>query len=433
MTDSGHDSAASGAQPPTPTVPDDIVFGRAPVRAEREGDRATTGFRGVLSSLGIPMKPSAAEAAARQRLAALEENQTTIRQATWTRAVSVLVANPKGGAGKTPTSLCLAGVLASLRGNVVIVEVSDDPGKLLFRSEHERTPALGLGELVRDVDQITTAGQLAGYTAPQTTRAHVIGTPGRRAPLDGDAVRRVVGKLDEFYSIRVMDSGNQYTSSAFVAALKATDVLVIPITAGGDAATDARLLLDELRDMGGHAADLARNAVVVRLIDGRTEHGHVLADIERMLDLYAIEHRLTIPYDQHIADRQQITFDLLERDTQEAFTALGAVVVRQLQRAVAPVLSMRPRGPHRAAAPAPRAEPTEPPDPEPAAPPVPARSAASAALTATPASSPSVDENEDNSLSAIFTSAASSSSFAEGTAPLTNPLDGPADTGKVNS
>ncbi len=430
MTDPGQGNAPS--TPPAPRgVPEEIVFGRAPAHAEREADRATTGLRGVLSSLGIPMKPSAAEVAARQRRAALGENQTTIRQATWTRAVSVLVANPKGGAGKTPTSLCLAGVLASLRGNVVIVEVSDDPGKLLFRSEHERTPALGLGELVRDVDQITTAGQLAGYTAPQTTRAHVLGTPGRRAPLDGDAVGRVVAKLDEFYSIRVMDSGNQYTSSAFVAALKATDVLVIPITAGGDAATDARLLLDELRDMGGHAADLARSAVVVRLIDGRTEHGHVLADIERMLDLYEIEHRLTIPYDQHIADRQQITFDLLERDTQEAFTALGAVVVRQLQRAVAPVLSMRPRGPHRAAASAPRAEPAEPADPEPTAPPVPARSAVSTARSTTP--DPSTDTTESNTLSSIFTSAAASASFAEGTAPLTTPLDGPADPRKGTS
>ncbi len=430
MTDPGQGNAPS--TPPAPRgVPEEIVFGRAPAHAEREADRATTGLRGVLSSLGIPMKPSAAEVAARQRRAALGENQTTIRQATWTRAVSGLVANPKGGAGKTPTSLCLAGVLASLRGNVVIVEVSDDPGKLLFRSEHERTPALGLGELVRDVDQITTAGQLAGYTAPQTTRAHVIGTPGRRAPLDGDAVGRVVAKLDEFYSIRVMDSGNQYTSSAFVAALKATDVLVIPITAGGDAATDARLLLDELRDMGGHAADLARSAVVVRLIDGRTEHGHVLADIERMLDLYEIEHRLTIPYDQHIADRQQITFDLLERDTQEAFTALGAVVVRQLQRAVAPVLSMRPRGPHRAAASAPRAEPAEPADPEPTAPPVPARSAVSTARSTTP--DPSTDTTESNTLSSIFTSAAASASFAEGTATLTTPLDGPADPRKGTS
>ncbi len=237
--------------------------------------------------------------------------------------------------------------------------------------------------------------------------------------------------LDEFYSIRVMDSGNQYTSSAFVAALKATDVLVIPITAGGDAATDARLLLDELRDMGGHAAEVARSAVVVRLIDGRTEHGHVLAGIERMLGLYEIEHRLTIPYDQHIADRQQITFDLHERDTQEAFTALGAVVVRQLQRAVAPVLTMRPRGPHRAAASAPRAEPAEPAAPEPTAPPVPARSAVSTARSTTP--DPSTDTTESNTLSSIFTSAAASASFAEGTAALTTPLDGPADPRKGTS
>ncbi|WP_414173011.1 ParA family protein [Clavibacter tessellarius] len=144
----------------------------------------------------------------------------------------MLVANPKGGAGKTPTSLCLAGVLASLRGNVVVVEVADDPGKLLFRAEHERTPALGLGE--------TRARRRPDRYRGPARRLH--GTPddararhwdaGPAGTLDGDAVRRVVAKLDEFYSVRVMDSGNQYTSSAFMAALKATDVLVIPITAG---------------------------------------------------------------------------------------------------------------------------------------------------------------------------------------------------------
>lgn len=422
---------------------EEIVFGRAPVQAEQSTAAATRGFRGVLSGLGIKMRPSTAEIAQKLREAASIENQTTIRQATWTRAVSVLVANPKGGSGKTPTSLCLADCLAAIRGNVVVVEVSDDPGKLLFRSEHELTPALGLGELVRDVESIATAGQLAGYTAPQTTRAHVVGSLDRRTALDGTAVRCVVAKLDEFYSVRVMDSGNQYTSSAFVAALEATDVLVIPIMGAGDSATDARLLLDELHERGGHAADLARNAVVVRLVDGRTEHETVLVDVERMLDLYKIEHRLTIPYDQHIGDRGQITFDLLSEDTKDAFTALAATVVRQLQQAVAPVLSRRPRGPHRSAAPVELVTslPTGPVDPEPA----PARDtiveqAATVecpdcgAEQAVSARFCSVCGRQiSGDLASIFTSAAASSSYAEGTTPINSPLDRPVASGKGNS
>src|SRR5690606_25634451 len=113
--------------------------------------------------------------AAAERVASLEVARRVIRQATWTRAVSVLVGNPKGGTGKTPLALVLGGTLAAIRGgDVAIVEVSDDPGALGYRAEG--TPRLGLGEFVRDLDDLTTKGQVTGYTAPQTSFASVVGT-----------------------------------------------------------------------------------------------------------------------------------------------------------------------------------------------------------------------------------------------------------------
>lgn len=420
-----------------PGTPAEIVFGRSPAQQFPVQEKATMGWQGFLSALGIRVKPNATEVAERVRRQTFWDNQTTIRQATWTRAVSILVANPKGGSGKTPIALLLAGVLASLRGNVVAVEVSDDPGKLLFRSEHERVPALGLGELVRDVDHITTAGQLAGYTAPQTTRAHVIGTPDRRRrlALDGDAVQKVMAKLDEFYSIRVMDSGNQYTSSAFRAAVQATDVLVIPIMGSGDSVTDALLLLDALKEDGGHPAQLARDAIVVRLIDGRTEHTHVVELADRLLAEYGITQHLVVPYDQHIADREQITFDRLADATKEAFTALGAVAVRKLQEAVEPVLSFR-QGPTRHSAP----EPVEATVDLAAAAaashvikePEPAHDTVAPAPPVTPAPLVSADGTSAD-LSTIFTAAASTSSFAEGAVPTTGPAKTTEEPRKENS
>ncbi|MFC3297796.1 hypothetical protein ACFOD2_16550 [Clavibacter michiganensis subsp. insidiosus] len=103
---------------------------------------ARTGFRGFMNTVtgGVfKIGPGAEEAAANAEVARREGDERVIRQATWSRAVSVLVANRKGGVGKTPTSLILGGVLGSIRGgSVAVVEVTDDPGALGYRAEASR-------------------------------------------------------------------------------------------------------------------------------------------------------------------------------------------------------------------------------------------------------------------------------------------------------
>ncbi|TFD91564.1 hypothetical protein E3T61_08870 [Cryobacterium lactosi] len=295
--------------------------------------KATTGFRGALANLGLPVGPSAAELGERRLQEQRTAHETTVRQATWTRAVSVLVNNPKGGTGKTPTALLLGGVLAAIRGgSVAILEVSDDPGALNFRAEGN--PQLGLGELVRDVDQVGTVGRLAGYTAPQTSFASVIGSTGRRERLTGDSVVAVSNVIDEFYAIRVMDSGNVPTSSAFQGAVSVADVLVIPVMNAGDSVLEAIQLLEELRAAGGDSAGLANRAIAIRLTDGRPENDAVRQEVERLLNQAGVTALHDIPYDAHIAERGQLTLAQLQPATREAFVAAAASVVRALQSAV---------------------------------------------------------------------------------------------------
>ncbi|MBB5643666.1 MinD/ParA family ATP-binding protein [Cryobacterium roopkundense] len=295
--------------------------------------KASVGFRGVLASLGLPVAPGPAEVVERQRVDLRTADETTVRQATWTRAVSILINNPKGGTGKTPTALLLGGVLAAIRGgSVAILEVSDDPGALNFRAEGN--PQLGLGELVRDVTQIRTAGHLAGYTAPQTSFASVIGSTGRRERLTGDSVIAVTSVIDEFYGIRVMDSGNVTTSSAFQGAVSVSDVLVIPVMNAGDSVLEAIQLLDELRSAGGDSAKLADTAIAIRLTDGRPENDAVRQEVERLLKDAGVSALHEIPYDAHIAERGQITLGNLNPATRDAFTSAAASVVRSLQSAV---------------------------------------------------------------------------------------------------
>jgi len=295
-----------------------------------EAPKATKGIRGVLARVGMPVAPGAAELAALERDAKRRGFESTIRQATWTRAVSILIANPKGGTGKTPAALLLGGVLASIRGgSVAVVEVSDDPGALAFRAEGN--PQLGIGELVRDSTRITNAGQLGGYTAPQTSFAHVIGSTGRRERLTGEAVVSVAAVIDEYYAIRVMDSGNQPTSSAFQGAVAVADAMVVPVMNAGDSTLEAIRLLDELRAAGGQAAELANRAIVVRLTDGRPENPAVTEEVTRLLHNAGIAALYEIPYDRHIADRGQLTLSALAPATTEAFIAAAAAVVKSLQ------------------------------------------------------------------------------------------------------
>lgn len=290
---------------------------------------AQKGFRGFLGRLGIRLQPGENEKAENRAMAEQSRDEEIVRQATWTRAVSVLVANRKGGVGKTPVSLMLGGTLAAVRaGSVCILEVSDDPGALTYRSEGH--PRLGLGELMRDVDTITSAGQLAGYTAPQTSFASVVGTTSDRARLTHDDVIALSATIDRYYSIRLMDSGNQSSSSAFDGAVETADVLVIPVLNAPDAVYEAIGLLERLRSDGGKAADLAKRAIILRLTDGRPEHARVLERVDRILADSGAAEVFNVPYDAHIAERGQITLGSLNPITRRVFAAVAAGVVRSL-------------------------------------------------------------------------------------------------------
>lgn len=291
---------------------------------------ARTGVRGILGSLGIRISPGRAEQAKRDADQRLTLDEEIIRQATWTRAISILVANSKGGVGKTPVALMLAGTLASVRGgSVCVLEVSDDPGALNFRAEG--SPNLGLGELVSAVSTVFTAGQLAGYTAPQTSFASVIGSIGTRPPLTRTDVVAVSAVIDSFYAIRVMDSGNQSSSSAFEGAVETADALVIPVLNSGDAVFEALALLERLRKEGGQSAGLADRAIILRLTDGRPEHPQVMERLDRILAAAGVAQVFSVPYDAHIAERGQLTLGRLDPATYRVLAAAAATIVSSVR------------------------------------------------------------------------------------------------------
>ncbi|MGC5168700.1 MinD/ParA family ATP-binding protein [Luteimicrobium sp. DT211] len=331
---------------PVPVDPGELLAAATPsaaaIRAQqpRPKARARQGLRGKLARAGLPVAPGAEEQAALDKAYAeqvrLEEAKRVIRQAAWPRAVAVLVGNRKGGAGKTTLSLTLGGQLSAIRGgNTALHEVADDPNDLAGRSEG--SPLVGLGELVRDVDQLDAQGKVGWYASTQTSFADVIATvQGRARPaLTYDAVTKVCRKLNEFYKVRVMDSGNQPTSGAFRAAVDNADVFVIPLMLEQPSCSHAVATLHALRSMGPHGAYLADTSVAVIMEDGRPVYGPMEQAVLETLAAAGVKTIHRLPYDEHIAMRGQTTLAEISQPTLDALTYAAADVIRAMTRAVA--------------------------------------------------------------------------------------------------
>lgn len=139
--------------------------------------------------------------------------------------------------------------------------------------------------------------------------------------------------IDQFYAIRIMDSGNQPSSPAFEGAIDTADALIIPLYNAGDAALEAVALLDSLTAVGGKSAELAANAILLRLSDGRPENAQVVSRVDRILERSSAR-VFDIPYDPHIAERSELTLSALTQPTRRAFTSAAAGIVRVLQTTI---------------------------------------------------------------------------------------------------
>ncbi len=229
-------------QPSPPIVDDDV----ATERGERPGasepaiegkvvpardvvpwseNTATTGSaRGLLRLLGISRQRKRERLEAETRQA---ECERIIRQSTWIRAVNIGVANTKGASGVTPAALMIGGLLGDIRGGgVAVFEATAERRGLLDTAEG--TPARGLRELLTAAGQVSSAGTLAGYTAPQTSHAAVIGSIGPRAQLTGEDLAVVRRLLDTYYTVSVSALTHNLESPLGLAGLWSADALVVP-------------------------------------------------------------------------------------------------------------------------------------------------------------------------------------------------------------
>lgn len=332
---------------------------------------ATQGFRGTLNGMGLKLSPSDDELAERrealrQEIAREEQNRVadeqraqdeaaqetrraarereaadkdraerTIIQTPLEEPKHVLIANDKGGQGKTSGTYCIAATAGRIRGGDVIAwDANETRGNLGFRSR-KATTSRSVVDLLEDaVEDFTTVegskrSTLAKFTRSQGDNLFSVlasdENPENQDLVDADAFEKVNEILGRFYSLILVDTGNNHRVSHFRAALAAADQLVIPVSAGADGAHAAETMLDTFESLGYH--DLVKNAVVL-LNDSATRRGNATG-IAAKFD-QRVRAIIPIPFDPALDSGDEIDFEALQPATRAAYQEATAAIATGL-------------------------------------------------------------------------------------------------------
>ncbi len=285
--------------------------------------------RGIRSALRL--RPGSAE---RSERIARATAATAFR-----RPVTIVVANPKGGSGKTPTTLLLAGALGQARGGGVVAWDNNELRGNMHLRTHDTNSRSTVTDMLQAMPMLTQPdarlGDVAAYLRHQVAGQYDVLTSATTTyaqieARDFDQIHRL---LSRFYKVLVIDTGNNEGSSNWREAMKAADALVIPIKWKSLSCAAAVQMLEELDNQGPEAQRLIRRAVIA-VSNGP---GDVNKDVEKQLRPYFDSRAaavVDIPTDTHIAAEGPLDHAALQPTTRRAALELAAKVSEQISIAL---------------------------------------------------------------------------------------------------
>ena len=274
--------------------------------------------------------------AAREREAAQQDReQRAVIQTSFEEPKNVLIANDKGGQGKTTAGYCIGATAGRIRGgDVVAWDANETRGNLGFRAQKAPTPRSVVDLLEEAAEDFTTVqgskrSTLARYTRNQGDNLFTVlasdESRDRQDLVDAEAFEKVHEILGRFYSLILIDTGNNHRVSHFTAALAATDQLVVPVSAGADGAYAAETMMDTFESLG--YGDLVKNAVVL-LNDSATRRGDATGIATKFEQ--RVRAIIPIPFDPALDSGEEIDFDTLQPATRAAYQEATAAIARGL-------------------------------------------------------------------------------------------------------
>lgn len=211
---------------------------------------ARNGWRGFLNSLGLSLSADAEELAERK---ARREIQRGLKSHK-----TIMVANLKGGAGKTTIAYLLSSVLGRVRGGTVLAwDNNENRGTLAYRSPLEANTTSTAIDLLHEMNFFEKSGktaELINFVRPQgENKFDLLASQhqGSDKPvINGDGFILLHNLLRSFYRMIVVDTGNASNASTWQAAAAIADELVIVCSNTEDSAQTAAETIDALIKKG---------------------------------------------------------------------------------------------------------------------------------------------------------------------------------------
>ena len=243
----------------------------------------------------------------------------------------VVVLSRKGGVGKTTIALALGSTFAMLRGDrVIAVDANPDAGNLAHRvapaarpHHHRRAPRPGRHH--------AAMRRCGGYTAQALeSRLEVLASdddPRIGMALDRDDYHRLVGLLDHFYNLILLDTGTGILDSANQGLLSEADQIVLVVRAGLDGGRAGALTLDWMDEHG--FGDLVSRAVVVV---NAQRHGAAPPELMRRHFEKRCQRVVTVPWDGALEQGALTDMSSLHRKTRDSLVDIAAAVADNFVR-----------------------------------------------------------------------------------------------------
>jgi MinD-like ATPase involved in chromosome partitioning or flagellar assembly len=297
------------------------------IAADSGFEPSQQGWRGALTRVGIRTRPSRREQALRGDIRLVSQY--------WPGPRTVAVANPKGSANKTPTTVCLSAIFGRYSGGPVLAwDNNETRGTAAWRTQQGPHDATVLDLLPRVQDLLSAgaqAAELARHVHHQPTDKFDVlwsdqSTEGEHE-MTGEEVDAIHEVASKYYRLIFIDSGNSERAGNWRSMIQHSNSLVVPCTNVEDTAEAGARMLEALGQRDEHSAYLARNAVAI--VSQRTPGRD--SNLRRIVRDFAplVRKVVTIPHDPALYSGV-IRFDALRRSTQRAWLAAGAAVAEGL-------------------------------------------------------------------------------------------------------
>ncbi len=256
------------------------------------------------------------------------EDQKWLR-AQFPRPVIIAVANPKGGAGKTPTAVGLASVYGLARGSGVVVwdnnEMRGTLGDRTF-SSHRNTVVDMLdraNDLLRPDTRVADVHAMLHYQP--NGQFWVLGSSQEAGQAITQRQFQTIREiLSRFFSIIIVDTGNNEVAPNWVETVVNADLLVVPVKWRKDNVVPAARMIDTLTSQG---RDIVNRMIIV----GTNGPKELRRDVQQSVTTwFQPTPIMEIPTDTHIAEGSEMDWNLLQVTTRRAYETLGASANRIL-------------------------------------------------------------------------------------------------------